>query len=195
MKNTIAVNKSVFKTKMLVTLAAVVSAVALPQVFHHIGVVSGFGALPGATFLPMHIPVFVAAFLAGPVVGLLAGAISPLVSYCFTLTAFDVPMPALTLLPFMMFELAGYGLVAGLLHKSKTPVFLNLIIAQLGGRLLRTSVVLVAVFVLGINNPPASVSTIWTTVTVGLPGILLQWALIPLIIYRVRNRELKKHLD
>ncbi|MDR2531656.1 MAG: ECF transporter S component [Oscillospiraceae bacterium] len=194
MKNAFAIDKTTIKAKSLVILTAIACAVTLPQVFHYLGVISGFGPMPGETFLPMHIPVFVAAFLAGPVVGLLAGAVSPLVSYGFTMMAFDgAPMPVLTLLPFMMIELAGYGLFAGLLHKAKTPVFLNLVIAQLAGRLLRACAVLTAVFILGINNPPASVQTILTTVTVGLPGILLQWALIPLIIYR--TKELKKHLD
>jgi hypothetical protein len=102
-------------------------------------------------------------------------------------------MPSAMLLPFMMFELAGYGLFAGLLHKAKTPVILNLVIAQLAGRVLRTIAILTAVFLLGINNPPSAVSTIWTTVTVGLPGIMLQWALIPLIIYRAKNTG--KRLD
>jgi uncharacterized membrane protein len=180
------------KSKPLITLAAIAAAVALPQVFHYLGVISGFGPMPGATFLPMHIPVFVAAFMAGPVVGLIAGLASPLISYLFTGAILNAPMPALTLLPFMMFELSGYGIMAGLLKKAKTPVILNLVIAQLAGRALRALAVIIAVFLLGINNPPSAISTIWTTVTVGLPGIMLQWALIPLIIYRVKGM---KNLD
>jgi uncharacterized membrane protein len=190
MRNAFVLEKQTIKTKSLITLAAIIAAVALPQVFHYAGVLAGTGALPGATFLPMHIPVFVAAFMAGPVVGVIAGAMSPLVSYFFTLAVFGAPMPALALLPFMMFELAGYGLVAGFLHKAKTPVFVNLIMAQLAGRALRALAVLIAVFILGVNNPPSAISTIWTTITVGLPGIMLQWALIPLVIYRLKGRNI-----
>jgi uncharacterized membrane protein len=193
MKNTLALNKSAVKTKSLAVLIAVFCAVALPQVFHYLGVLSGFGPMPGATFLPMHIPVFVAGFMAGPLAGLIAGIISPLVSYGFTAAFLGAPMPVLALLPFMMFELAGYGFMSGLLSKAKTPLILNLIIAQFAGRILRTAAVLAAVFLLGITHPASSVETIWNTVIVGLPGILLQWALIPLIIYRAKG--LKKHLD
>ncbi|MCL2636914.1 MAG: ECF transporter S component [Oscillospiraceae bacterium] len=189
MKNTLVLHKSALKTKSLVALAAIAAAVALPQVFHFLGVLSGIASPSGigATFLPMHIPVFIAAFMAGPAVGLIAGVMSPLVSYGFTMLAFGTAMPALALLPFMMLELAGYGFAAGLLSKAKTPMLLNLVIAQAAGRALRTAAVLVAVFILGINNPPSAVSTIWTTITIGLPGIMLQWALIPLFIHRFKK--------
>ncbi|MCL2019632.1 MAG: ECF transporter S component [Oscillospiraceae bacterium] len=194
MKNIITVNKSTVKTKSLVTLAAVICAVVLPQIFHYIGAISGFGALPGATFLPIQIPIFVAGFLGGPVVGLLAGLISPLMSYCFTTALLGSAMPASFMLPYMTLELAGYGFTAGLLYKAKTPVILNLLIAQFAGRFIRAVAILAAVYVLGANNPaPTSVESIWTTVTAGLPGILLQWAFVPLIVYRAK--ELKKRLD
>jgi uncharacterized membrane protein len=154
------------------------AAVALPQVFHYIGVWSGSGALPGATFLPMHIPVFVAALMGGPVVGLIAGALSPLVSFAFTSAVFTAAMPSAMLLPYMTLELTGYGLAAGMLFKAKTPVFVNLIIAQAAGRALR------AIAVLAFGGTLEAVSGF---VVAGLPGILLQWALIPLLVYRLRK--------
>ena len=175
------------KTKSLMLLIAVISAVALPQAFHILGAISGFGPMPGATFLPMHIPVLIAGFLGGPVAGLLAGAISPAVSFGFTGALGMTVMPSSALLPFMTIELAGYGLMAGMLQKAKTPVFVNLLIAQVFGRALRAVAVLAAVYILGISNPAASVSSIWNIIVVGLPGIILQWALIPLIIYRAKG--------
>ncbi|MCL2696991.1 MAG: ECF transporter S component [Oscillospiraceae bacterium] len=187
MKSTLALSKNTIKTKTLAVLAAIAAAVALPQVFHYLGVLSGFGPMPGATFLPMHIPVLIAGFMAGPAAGLIAGALSPVFSFVFTSAAFDTPMPALIILPFMVIELAGYGFIAGLLCKSKKPVLLNLMIAQAAGRALRALAVLIAVFIFGLNNPPTAVSTIWTTITIGLPGILLQWALIPLFIHRFKK--------
>jgi len=189
MKNILVLKRNEIKTKSLVTLSAILCAVALPQVFHYLGVLSGFGAMPGATFLPMHIPVFVAAFMAGPVVGLIAGLLSPLASYAFTMAAFGASMPGLALLPFMTIELAGYGFIAGLLYKSKTPIFVNLLAAQVAGRLIRAVALVVAVFALGVNNPATSLDTIITTVRIGLPGIMLQWALIPLIIYRMKGNK------
>jgi uncharacterized membrane protein len=178
MKNTLALNKNVIKTKSLFTLGAILCAVALPQVFHYLGVLSGMGPLPGAAFLPMHIPVFIAAFMAGPVVGVLAGALSPLFSYVFTLSVFGAAMPALPLLPFMTLELAIYGLVAGMLYNKKASVFLKLVTAQLAGRIIRLIAVVIAT---------ASFGSALDFIIAGLPGIMLQWALIPLLIYRVKG--------
>ena len=185
MKNIFVLNKSRIASKSLVTFAAVCAAVALPQVFHWLGLASGLGNGLGAAFLPMHIPVFIAAFMAGPAVGLAAGVLSPLVSFGIS------GMPTGALLPFMVIELAGYGLIAGFLYKSKTPVFVNLIIAQLAGRVLRAGAVLVSVYAL--ESGVISVQSIWNTITAGLPGILLQMALIPLLMYRIRG--LKERLD
>ena len=189
MKYANILQSSAIKTKTLTVFFAVICAVALPQVFHILGAVSGFGAMPGATFLPMHIPVLVAGLLGGPVVGLLAGLISPALSFGFTSAIGITAMPASFMLPFMTLELAGYGFVTGMLCKAKTPVILNLIIAQLAGRAVRAVAVLTAVYIIGMNNPAASVSTIWETVRVGLPGIMLQWAIIPLIIYRAKGMK------
>lgn len=189
MKNINILQNPAFKIKSLVTLTAILCAAALPQVFHVIGAASGFGAMPGATFLPMHIPVLIAGLLGGPVAGLLAGALSPVVSMGFTSAMGMTVMPASALLPFMTVELASYGFAAGILHKAKTPVFVNLLIAQVFGRAMRAAAVLAAVFLLGINSPAASVDTIWNMVIIGLPGIILQWALIPLIIYRAKGTK------
>jgi hypothetical protein len=81
------------------------------------------------------------------------------------------------------------GLVAGLLHKSKTPLLLNLIIAQSAGRILRVLAVVIAVAVF--NSETVTIGSTWTAFRLGLPGILLQCALIPLIIYRVRGASVK----
>ena len=97
------------KAQTLAALIALVSAVALPQIFHLMGAVSGLGTSLGETFLPMHLPILAVGLLAGPWAGLAAGALAPLVSFGLT------GMPAAAMLPFMMSELAVYGLVPGLL--------------------------------------------------------------------------------
>ena len=177
--SSIALKPTVFKTKFATAALAVIASVALPQLFHAVGILSGSGNLLGAAFLPMHLPVLLAALLGGPVVGLIAGILSPLLSFMLS------GMPAATLLPFMVLELAGYGLVGGLLYKTKLPVIVKLLIAQIAGRAVRALAVLGAVYLLGVQT--VQVSSIWTMITTALPGIVLQWALIPLLMYRMEG--------
>jgi uncharacterized membrane protein len=179
MNTTIALQKTSIRTKSLMTVLAVVTAVTLPQVFHAVGIASGTGALLGSTLLPMHLPVLVAGLLGGPVVGALAGALSPVASIAVS------GMPTVAVLPFMTVELAAYGLVGGLLAHTKMPLFGKLIVTQIAGRAVRAAAVLLAVYGFGSNALP--VSSIWTMVTGALPGILLQWALVPLLVDRIQQ--------
>ena len=61
-------------TKAAATVLAIVAAVALPQLFHVIGAVSGQGTMLGVAFLPMHLPIIFVGLIAGPAVGAIAGA-------------------------------------------------------------------------------------------------------------------------
>ena len=181
MNTTIAISRGNTKAKALFTAIAIIAAVALPQVFHAIGVLSGTGTQVGATFLPMHIPVILAGFLAGPVVGALVGALSPLLSYLIS------GMPTAALLPFMAIELLGYGLVSGLLAERKMPVIVKVFAVMVAGRALKAVAVLFTVYVLGGDS--AAIVAIWTSIVTGLPGIVLQLALIPLLIYRINVKK------
>ena len=167
--------------KLLLTAGAVTGAVLLPQLVHLIGAVSGVGSALGELLLPMHFFVILAGFLAGPAVGFSVGACAPLISHLLS------GMPSETVLPFMMIELIGYGLVAGLLSETKINGFLKLFVAQLGGRLLRAAAVLVAVY--AFNLQTIGVVSIWNTVRVGLLGILLQWCLLPLLLSWLNRSE------
>lgn len=171
------------KAQAIATLAAIVGAVAVPQLFHVLGAVSGLGTALGETFLPMHLPIILVGLLAGPYAGAIAGLLGPLAS--FALTA----MPGPVMLPFMMIELCGYGLCAGLLRNVKLPGIVKLLIVQVAGRALRAAAILISVYAFG--NESIQVSVIWTSITAGIFGLALQWALLPLIAYRVEN--LKKH--
>lgn len=93
--------------KAAATVLAIVAAVALPQLFHVIGAVSGRGTALGVAFLPMHLPIIFVGLIAGPAVGAIAGAAAPLASFLLS------GMPMLAVLPFMMIELCAYGFVAG----------------------------------------------------------------------------------
>jgi len=113
------------------------------------------------------------------VVGVIAGIVSPFISFAIS------GMPIAAMLPFMMIELAGYGLASGILSKAKMPVFFKVVIVQLVGRTLRAAAILFTIFVLG--NQTVTTPQIWNIVLIGLPGILLQWAIVPLLLYRLEG--------
>ena len=169
MTYTTASKKRSLVSQLALSLAGVASAVLLPQVFHAIGVISGTGAALGSALLPMQIPVLLAGILGGPVVGLIVGLLSPVLSFAIS------GMPTAALLPFMAIELGVYGLTAGLLARTKINRFVQLLITQTAG----VSAVLgvIALF----DHTQFSVSTSGAFITAGAFGILLQWALIPLL--------------
>ncbi len=171
------------KVQMIATIAAIVGAVAVPQVFHALGAASGLGTSLGEAFLPMHLPIILVGLLAGPYAGAIAGALGPLASFAIS------SMPGAAMLPFMMIELCAYGLFAGLLRNVKLPTIAKVLAVQIGGRAVRAAAILLAVYAFG--NESIRVAVIWKSIGTGLFGLALQWALIPLIVYRVEN--LKKH--
>lgn len=87
----------------------------------------------------------------------------------------------------MIAELAGYGLFAGLLYNAKMPVFGKLLVAQIAGRILKSVVILISVYAMG--SKAVAAPMIWNSVITGLPGILLQWSIIPLLMFWVGNRK------
>ena len=171
--------------KAAATVLAIVAAVALPQLFHVIGAVSGRGTALGVAFLPMHLPIIFVGLIAGPAVGAIAGAAAPLASFLLS------GMPMLAVLPFMMIELCAYGLVAGLLREIKLPSLVKVVIAQLAGRVVLTVATAVAMFAFGSGN---SIAATWTSdLAAGLPGLALQWALIPLAAYWTESLIAKRN--
>ena len=177
----IAKARNTVKGKLLLTVIAIVGAVALPQLVHVVGKASGVGTALGELLLPMHFFVLLAGLLAGPAVGAVTGACAPLISCLLS------GMPRASVLPFMMIELIGYGLVAGLLCKTKMPSLCKLLIAQVCGRLLRALATVAAVGVFDL--PGLSAVSVWNAVVAGLLGILLQWCILPLILFCVNASE------
>ena len=171
------------KVQTLATLSAIVGAVAVPQIFHLLGAASGLGTALGEAFLPMHLPILLVGLLAGPYAGAISGLLGPLCSFALS------GMPGAAMLPFMMIELCVYGLTAGLLRNAKLPTIGKVVVAQVAGRAVRAVAILLAVYAFG--NSQIAVSTIWMSIASGLFGLALQWALLPLIVYRVEN--LKKN--
>ncbi|MBT1160303.1 MULTISPECIES: ECF transporter S component [Bifidobacterium] len=168
---------------------AVVAAVALPQVFHVAGAALGLGTMVGQTLLPMHLPVLLVGLLAGPFAGLATGALAPIVSFLLT------GMPMVPMVPFMVIELAAYGLFAGLLRGVRLPAavpsplgwLVKLVGAQVAGRIVDALAIAVAVSLLG--NTTMTVASVAAAVVTGLPGLVLQWVLVPVIMAAVDRRR------
>jgi len=170
----LTMDKAVVKKQALATVVAIFTAVLLPQIFHKLGMLLGVESALGESLLPMHLPVLILGLVAGPVAGVIAGALSPLTSSVLS------GMPATPLLPFLMLELAAYGLLAGMLHNVKMPLLGKLLLVQIAGRVLKAGAILFAVY--GLGNQTVHIPMIWNSVIVGLPGILLQWCLIPVLL-------------
>ena len=172
------------KIQTLAALCAVIGAVALPQIVHVIGAVSGLGTALGEVILPMHLPIILVGLLAGSFAGAVSGFLAPVISFALT------GMPGIGLLPFMMVELCAYGFLAGLLRKASIPTFFKVLLTQVGGRLIRAAAILIAFYAFGYSK--ISVSIIWTSITAGLFGIILQCTLIPLAVFRIENAKSKE---
>ena len=100
-------------------------------------------------------------------------------------------MPMLAMLPLMMVELCAYGLVAGLLRGIKLPSLAKVVIAQLAGRVVLTAATAIAVFAFGSSK---AIAATWTSdLAAGLPGLALQWALIPLAAYWTESLIAKRN--
>ena len=166
------------KAKVLASLLALAAAVTLPQAAHLIGYATGTGNAIGSILLPMHFAIIALGLFAGPYAGLVAGALSPVVSYLLT------GMPSVAVLPFMAAELAGYGFAAGLIASKNVHPALKVAFTLVAGRLLRTFVTAIAVAGFGAN---AGIADVWTAVVPGIPGILLQLILIPVIVRAVET--------
>lgn len=171
------------KSKTAAAVVAVIAAVALPQLFHVLGRVSDMGTALGETFLPMHLAIFAVGFFAGPVVGAAVGFVSPILSFLLT------QMPSSAMLPYMVTELAAYGLFAGLTANVKTPIIVKLLIAQLAGRAVRAAAIIIGHFAF---SSPVAVATIWNSVVAGLPGLILQWIILPLAVSAVISKADKE---
>lgn len=169
------------KVQAMAAAVAVVAAVVLPYIVHVAGVSLGAGSGLGEMLLPMHLPILLVGFLAGPWAGGSAGLLAPLVSFGLT------GMPGQAMLPFIVIELCIYGLTAGFLSGKSISVFGKVLLAQMAGRLVRATSLILAVPVLGIAAVPVSV--IWTSISVGMYGLMLQWILIPAILFWVEKQD------
>lgn len=146
------------------------------------------GQIPeiGAMLCPMHIPVLLCGFLCGGGWGAVVGLVAPL------FRSFTLGMPPLFPTALCMaFELATYGLVAGLLHrilpKKKLSIYASLVFAMLSGRAVWGVSMLLA---LGLSGGQFTFSAfIAGAFTQAVPGIIVQILLVPFLLFFLEKNK------
>lgn len=139
------------------------------------------GQIPqiGGMLCPMHIPVLVCGFFCGPFYGMAVGFVAPLLRSAI----FGQPQLVPTAIA-MCFELATYGLVAGLMYKilprRKIYVYPALVTAMVAGRIVWGVTMAV---ICKINN----INFGWKEYATGafvsaIPGIIIQIIVVPILV-------------
>jgi hypothetical protein len=155
-------------------------AVALPIAFH-------FAAsqidLAGRVFLPMHFPVLLAGYLVGGRSGLVVGLLAPALSTVLT----GMP-PGDRIVPMTM-ELATYGAMAGLTYRQGGwNIFVSLITTMTLGRLMFGIGLVLRGLAAGLSLGEAQFYSV-AMLAAGLPGVVLQLVLIPVIVKGVERKK------
>jgi len=197
--------KSGFRDAHFLAYTALLIAVGvlLPMIFHQMGIA-------GKVFLPMHFPVIIAGFLFGPLSGVLVGCFSPVLSFLLT------GMPPFPTVLAMVPELMTYGAVSGWLYRGvrasvciswlsamvgrligRQPeaiwrwasVYVSLLSTMIAGRIVYGLALWPMIPIMGFD--PGSQKTIFGLVifgvATGLPGIIGQLVLIPLLVRGIRR--------
>lgn len=160
--------------KLVYTALCIGLGLVLPTVFHF------FGAGAGKVFLPMHIPVLLCGFVAGPAYGLACGVILPLLSAAVT------GMPPLFPMGLAMaLECGAYGLATGWLYARWRRVYPSLLLAMAAGRVVSG---LANALFMGLAGNPYTLS-VWMAgaFVTPIPGILIQLVLVPALVYALER--------
>lgn len=161
------------RTRSLTLSALLIAAgVAAALILHSVGI-------GGQVILPLHYPALLAGFLLGWPWGATVGVVTPLLSSLLTGMPPLIPS-ALLMVP----ELAVYGAVAGLLRKV-ISLYPALLAALILGRLAWGLGVWALTPLLGLKIPVFA--ALAGGVAVGLPGIIGQIVLVPLLVKRIES--------
>ena len=177
-------------TKRNTTLKLILSAMFLAFSFV-VPFITGQIPQVGAMLLPMHIPVILCGFICGAPWGLIVGITAPL------LRSFVLGMPPLFPTAISMaFELAAYGLLSGLLYKvlpkKKINIYVALLTAMIGGRIIWG---IVQFCLLGFDVTKFPLSAFWAGAVVNaIPGIILQILLVPVVIVILEKSKIREKL-
>lgn len=153
--------------------------VAIPRIFHVLA-----GSSAGATFLPMHICVLIAALTFGAISSTIVAGSS--IVFSFLLTG----MPSLARLPYMLIELVIYGILLSAFNK-KFNSYISLVMTIILGRILYAGILFSAVNILGLSSYGISVME---SVRMGIPGIILQLLFVP-VLSKIMNKGLNLKND
>lgn len=166
-------NKRITTKEMVLGGLLLASGIILPMIFHMFG-------MTGPIALPMHIPVLIGGFLLQPQLALALGIITPVISGLLTGMPVMFPMAVI-----MAFELGTYGFVASLAtRKLKLSEISTLATAMVAGRIAAGITVAVLVQLFGVKMNP--VLFVKGAVITGLPGIVIQLAFIPALMYGIK---------
>ena len=150
--------------------------ITLSALFLALGMVLPFltGQIPtiGSMLLPMHIPVFLCAFIVGAPYGFLVGVITPL------LRSILFGMPPIISAIIMAFELGAYGWIAGFVYKKTNKIYLSLLTSMLLGRIVWG---ILSAFIYGMESFGLK-AFIVGGFSNAILGIVLQLILIPIIV-------------
>ena len=149
------------------------------------------GQIPqiGSKLSPMHIPVLLCGFVCGWKWGLLVGAVVPILRSAL----FGMP-PMMPTAAAMAFELAAYGLAAGVLYAMLPKKAVNVYLALIGAMIIGRAVWGIAAFAL---NAAMGAQFGWQAFAAGafvnaVPGIVLHIALIPPIVLAMEKAGILK---
>ena len=144
------------------------------------------GQIPeiGSMLSPMHIPVLLCGFLAGPFWASVIGLIAPILRFAL----FGMP-PIFPTGAAMCFELAVYGAVSGLLYrrlpKKTVNIYVSLVAAMLLGRIAWG---IVRVLFSGVTGSAFTWAAFMAgAFTSAIPGVILHIALIPVIVMALQR--------
>ena len=139
---------------------------------------------------PMHIAIFLCAYITDKKWGALVGFIAPLLRGLL----FGMP-PLFPTAIAMAFELATYGFICGLINeklkKNNKTIYISLIIAMLAGRLVWG--VVSWILYTAVGNPFTVELFLAGAFITAWPGIVLQIILIPIIVMALRKAKLIDH--
>ena len=166
--------------KLIVTAMLIAVAVILPMAFHMIP----YG-LAGRALLPMHIPVLLAGLICGPLLGLFAGIMTPIISHVFT------GMPPQVVMIGMAIELGAYGFVSGIVinfirtKRASLDLYIALVAAMLAGRVVAGAAQALFLFE-GAYAMQMWISAYFAT---ALPGIVIQLAFVPSVVMALERER------
>lgn len=159
---------------LVTTALCVALGLILPFVTAH-----AFG-VPGTILLPMHIPVLLCGLLCGRDYGAAAGLIIPVLSSLLT----GMP-PIFPMLPIMGLQLMAMGYFSGLLYqRMKRNIYLSLA-AGIATGLVAYALMVQLLIMMG--NPQLVSLSVVTAVVQGIPGIIIQLLLIPVLVRMVER--------